>query len=56
MSKKTYRVWAACTSYCYLDVAADSEEEAMDIARDADGGDFMPAPDGDWDVTEAVEL
>lgn len=56
MAKKTFRVWAECTSYCYLIVDADSEEEAMDIARDADGGDFMQTSDGDWVVTEAVEL
>ena len=28
--KKTYRVFAACISYCYLDVEAESEEEARE--------------------------
>lgn len=54
--KKTYRVWAECISYCYLDVEAESEEEAKDIADEADGGDFMPTPDGEWHITEAIEM
>ena len=37
-----YRVWAKSTEYFYLDVEADSEEEAMDIAADTDGGEFLP--------------
>lgn len=45
-----YREWAKSTDYFYLDVEADSEEEAMDIAADTDGGEFLPDKSyiGDW--------
>lgn len=48
--KKTYRVWAKVTSYCYLDVEASSEDEAFAIADDTDGGDFIPCDDGEFEV------
>ena len=47
MAKK-FRVWAKCTSWCYLDVDADSEEDALEIGRETDGGEFIPTEDGDW--------
>ena len=51
-----YRVWAECISDVYLDVEADSEEEAMDIARATDGGEFIDSGDGDWNYGEVEEL
>lgn len=38
---KTFRVWAKSIGFCYLDVEAENEEEAMRIARDADGGEYI---------------
>jgi hypothetical protein len=35
-----YRVVAAVTTYCYIDVVADSEDEAKEIAGEKDGADF----------------
>ena len=35
-----YRVWAKMTSYVYLDVEAEDEYEAVDIAEETDGGMF----------------
>lgn len=53
-----YRVWAKSIDYCYLDVEADSQEEAEQIARDTDGGDFIE-DGGDWeylfDETEELD-
>ena len=44
-----YRVWAQCISDVYLDVEAESKEEAIAIAEIADGGDFIDDPTGgDW--------
>ena len=40
--KKKYRVWAKMTSYSYLDVEAESEDEAINIANETDGGEFIP--------------
>lgn len=57
-----YRVWAAMETYCYLDVEADSPEEAYAIAEETDGGDFIEEPSpwgGDWrllDMSEVQEI
>lgn len=45
-----YRVWAKMTNYCYLDVEADTIDEAEEIAEDADGGDFINSDEGDWEI------
>lgn len=46
----TYRVWAKTVSYCYLDIDADSEENALRVAEETDGGEFIPTEDGDWEI------
>jgi len=38
---KTFRVWAKCISYCYVDVQAETENDAIDKANGIDGGDFI---------------
>ena len=53
---KRYRVWAKMTSYCYIEVEAMSETDAIKIAEDTDGGEFITCDDGDWEVTEANEI
>lgn len=50
-----YRVWAEMITDCYLDVEADSPEEAYDIAYDADGGEFIDTDSGDWRMSPVVE-
>ncbi len=56
MSKK-FRVWAKMDDYLYLDVEAESKEEAVAIAEEADGGDFTSEGAlGDWEIKEAVEI
>jgi len=35
-----YRVYAKMVSYCYIDIEADSKEEAEMFAEDIDGGEF----------------
>lgn len=52
-----YRVWAKMTTYCYLDVEAEDEEQAKDVAEETDGGDFT-ADDmqGDWEIEDDVDL
>ena len=55
MKKQNYRVYAEVSTRCYLDVEASSEEEALQIGEDADGGDFISEEDtGDWSVYQAV--
>lgn len=51
-----YRVWAESISDVYLDVEANSKEEAMEIAMDTDGGDFIEDGMGDWQFGSVVEM
>lgn len=48
-----YRVWAQSISYVYLDVEAVDEDQAMEIAREADGGDFHE-DGGDWEFSDDI--
>ena len=54
MAKKKFRVEAECISYCYIIVEADSIDEANDIARDTDGGDFITTDEGDWNILKTL--
>lgn len=47
---KTYRVWANCISYVYADIEAESPEDALEAARELDGGDFIE-DGGDWEFS-----
>lgn len=50
-----YKVWAKCISYCYLEVDAETEDEAWEIAEETDGGVYTESPYGDWEIVEVVE-
>jgi hypothetical protein len=46
------------TTYLYVHVDAESEDDAIDIAKNMDGGDFIPinqgiVAEGDWQITDA---
>lgn len=51
-----YRVWAESISYVYLEVEANSEDEALQIAEDADGGEFTDSGNGDWKMGNAFPI
>ena len=50
-----YRVWANSVSHVYLDVEAASEEDAIAIAEEADGGDFIDVGFGYFEITDAIK-
>ena len=54
--KKVYRVWAQSISDVYVDIEADSEEKAREIAEKLDGGDFHDDGFGDWVFGSVVEM
>ena len=57
--KRVYRVWAKMTNECYLDVMAESAEEAYDIGRNEDGADFSQDDNsyaGSWEVLRDPEV
>ena len=52
MALKVYRVWAESISNVYLDVAAESKEEAYRIADEADGSEFIDMGTGGWNMNQ----
>ena len=54
---KTYRVWAKMTTWAYLDVEAENEREAWNIANETDGGEFIcDESNGDWEIDPECEI
>ena len=54
MSKKIYRVNAEVISDVCVDIEAESEEEALQIAEDMDGSEFIEDHcGGDFKITSA---
>jgi hypothetical protein len=54
---KKYKVIAAYTTYCTLEIEARDYFEAHDIANEADGGDFTPSMhNDDWHIVNIVEI
>ena len=55
----TYKVKAVYTVSLHAYVEADSEDEAYQIAKDMDGGDFTQDQGdafSDWDIYEVEEV
>ena len=58
---KKFRVYARYDGYCYIDIEAETKEEAEAFAEEIDGGQFEPSDRpsiGMWnivpDMTEEV--
>lgn len=51
---KLYKVQASYVTYLSVDVEADSEEQARDIARELDGGDFNIDTYGAWNIDDVI--
>lgn len=46
-----YTIWAKQTSYLFVEVEADSFEEAAEMYEDIDGGDFTEEiSTADWEL------
>lgn len=50
-----FRVKYKSIDYVYLDVEADSLEEAKEIAENTDGGEFMADGIGDWEYNHTED-
>ena len=54
---KKYKVTASYLTYCTAEVEADDEDQAYEIARDMDGGDFTESRDNyDWNISDIQEI
>lgn len=38
---KKFRVWGKSVDYCYIDVCANTKEEAIELANEIDAGEFI---------------
>ena len=53
-----FKVVASYKSYCMVEIEAEDEEQAWEIARDMDGGSFTPTdnPFGSWYIEDVQEV
>ena len=53
-----FRINASYRVNLVLDIEAATIDDAWDIARDADGGDFtrLPDSDSDWEINDVTEM
>ncbi len=56
-----YKVIASYLTFCELEVEADNRDEAWELAREADGGDFEPLKGrwqelSDWHIDSVDEV
>ena len=57
MTMKKFKVMASYITYCTVEIEAENEEQAYDIACDMDGGDFTPSNAFfDWNINEVTEI
>jgi hypothetical protein len=54
---KKFKVTASYITYCTAEVVAEDEDQAYEIARDMDGGDFTPSEENfDWHISQVTEI
>jgi uncharacterized membrane protein YkoI len=54
---KKFKITACYYTYCTAVVEAEDEEQAYELARDMDGGDFEASDDhSDWHINDVVEI
>lgn len=51
---RLYTVQASYITYLSVDIEAESEEQARDIAKELDGGDFHIDAYGDWNIDDVI--
>jgi hypothetical protein len=54
---KTFKVTACYYTFCTATVEAESEEQAYELAREMDGGDFADSRScHDWHINDIQEM
>ena len=55
---KKFKVTAVYTSYCTTEIEAEDEDQAYELARELDGGEFDPMGQGDdsWRIYDVTEV
>jgi len=53
---KKFKVVASSISYYTVEIEAENDDEAWDLARDMEGGDFEAEDTGDWEIYSVSEV
>ena len=53
---KKFKVTASFSTVCHVFIDAEDMDEALEIARDMDGGQFEPGAMDDWFIENAEEV
>ena len=51
-----FRINASYRVNLVLDIEAESLDDAWDKARDADGCDFTPLGESDWEINDVTDM
>lgn len=53
---KTYKVTASYVTRCTIEIEAEDEDQAYQLARELDGGSFQTVMDDDWHIDHITEV
>lgn len=53
---KKFKVIASSITYYKIEIEAETEDEAWQIAKDTDGGEFKEIALGDWAKVDIAEV
>jgi hypothetical protein len=53
---KKFKVTASSITYYTIEIEAETELRAWQLAKEADGGDFTQDGIGDWEIIEVCEV
>lgn len=53
---KKFKVIASSITYYKIEIEAETEDEAWQIAKDTDGGEFKEIALGDWAQVDIAEV
>lgn len=53
---KKYKATACYYTYCDVEFEAENDDQAYQIAKDMDGGNFTSTDTGDWRIIDIEEV
>ena len=53
---KKYNVTAYYTTTYFVEIEAENEDDAYELARDMDGGSFTSTDTGEWRIVDVEEV
>jgi hypothetical protein len=53
---KKYKATACYHTICIVEFEAEDEDQAYELARDMDGGNFTSTDIGDWRILDVAEV